>query len=52
MMPDSAWLQGALRKVVAAVLGLLLALVLLVALLCMMISFSLLPLYLMILDFN
>ena len=33
MMPDSAWLQGALRKVVAAVLGLLLALVLLVALL-------------------
>ncbi|HLV78526.1 MAG TPA: hypothetical protein VKY53_11430 [Marinobacter sp.] len=33
MMPDGTWLQGALRKAVAAVLGLMLALVLLVALL-------------------
>lgn len=32
-MPDSAWLQGVLRKAVAAVLGFMLALVLLVALL-------------------
>lgn len=32
-MPDSAWLQGVLRKTVAAVLGFMLALVLLVALL-------------------
>ncbi|MFN2360630.1 MAG: hypothetical protein ABR522_06070 [Marinobacter sp.] len=32
-MPDSAWLQGVLRKAVAAALGFMLALVLLVALL-------------------
>lgn len=32
-MPDSAWLQGVLRKAVAAILGFMLALVLLVALL-------------------
>ncbi|MEP1214280.1 MAG: hypothetical protein ABJM11_01015 [Marinobacter sp.] len=32
-MPDSAWLQGVLRKAVAAILGLMLGLVLLVALL-------------------
>lgn len=32
-MPDSAWLQGVLRKAVAAIIGFMLALVLLVALL-------------------
>lgn len=32
-MPDSAWLQGVLRKAVAAIVGFMLALVLLVALL-------------------
>lgn len=33
MMPDSAWVQGVLRKAVAAIIGFMLALVLLVALL-------------------
>ncbi|MEP1581400.1 MAG: hypothetical protein ABJK18_02560, partial [Marinobacter sp.] len=32
-MPDSAWLQGVLRKAVAAIIGFMLAFVLLVALL-------------------